>query len=175
MRHFLLTAIVILYSFASLANKGRTSAPAGGDSANLVKDELIKELTGRDESKKSDLDVYSEVVAAYQTRDVKTMDARTRHLLLRHPASPFADNALYLLGLAAMEEKRFVDALRYFQRVHDEYPNGNKVAAAQFAKAVAYKNMNLPEQARRAFQEVIRRYPGSPESFRADSETRLIR
>lgn len=172
MRHFLIGTTVVLYSFCA----GAKSEPAKKNSAlSSHRSELIKELTGRDETRMSDLDVYSELVAAYQARDRAKIDRRLRQLLVRYPQSPFADNGLYLAGLAAVEDKRYADALKFFQRVQDEYPTGNKAVSAHFAKAMAYKMMNLDVQAKRTLQEVITKYPGSPESFRADNEMRLFR
>lgn len=173
MRHFLIGSMVVLYSFCGSAKPApaKKTSPVVSDKRN----ELIKELTGRDETRMSDLDFYSELVAAYQARDRAKLQGRLKQLLVRYPQSPFADNALYLAGLSAVEDKNYAEALRFFQRVQDEYPAGNKAVSAHFAKAMAYKLMNLDLQAKRTLQEVINKYPGSPESFRADNEMRLIR
>jgi len=138
-------------------------------------DALLKELTGKDMSKLSDVDVYSEIVGAYQADDLTSVKSRLKILLKKHPASAYADNALYLAGRLSLDKKNYAEALRYFERVTREYPRSNKVVAAEFAKAIAYNRMNLPQQAKKVFQEVGKKFPGSPEAYRAQSELRLLR
>lgn len=133
------------------------------------------ELTGRDENTLSDVELYSEIVAAYQSQDEIGLKSRLQKFMSRYSTSSFADNALYLAGRQALENKNYGEAIRFFQRVQADYPRGNRSVAAQFSKAMAYKRMHLEPQARRAFHEVIQKYPGSPESFRADSEIRLLK
>jgi TolA-binding protein len=70
----------------------------------------------------------------------------------------------------AVEHSNFPEAIRYFARIEKEYPNSDKAASARFAKAMTYKKMNLPQFAKRSLAEVRAKYPGSPESFRADAE-----
>lgn len=146
----------------------------GASKAAAQQKALLIELTGKDDAKKSDVDLYSEIVASYQSQDLRGLRARVNTLVGSHPRSPFADNALYLAGRQSLDQKKYTDALRFFSRVTAEYPHSNRVVAAQFAKAMTYKKMNLESQARKVFREIIQHYPGSPESFRADSEIRLL-
>ncbi|MBX3041561.1 MAG: tetratricopeptide repeat protein [Bdellovibrionaceae bacterium] len=135
---------------------------------------LLIELTGKDQGKLSEVDLYSELVAAYQSQDEIGFQSRLQTFMSRFPRSSFADNALYLAGRKALEQKRYAQALKYFQRIIAEYPRSNRAVSAQFAKAMAYKQMNLTTESRKVMKEVVQKYPGSPESFRADSEMRLL-
>lgn len=173
MKHFLVLASMGLFIFCNceFAVAGKSALRPKDKRAD---DALMIELTGQDQSSMTDVELYSELVAAYQARDEIGFKSRLQKFMSRHSKSPFADNALYLAGRMALESKAYGEAIKYFQRVTTEYPRSNRVVSAQFAKAMAYKKMNLESQARKVFREIMQKYPGSPESFRADGEMRLL-
>lgn len=138
-------------------------------------DALWAELTGKDIRKLDDVGLYSEILANYQVRDVKGLRLHLESLLKRFPTSPYADNALYLGGQLALEMKNYPEALKHFQKIMQYYPQSNKVVSATFAKGMAYKKMNLDIQAKKVFFELRKKYPGSPEYFRAETELKLFR
>jgi TolA-binding protein len=171
-----ITAAVLL-SLSSLSF-AKAVVPAARPSSALPhksRDEaLLIELTGKDISKESDTALYAEMVSAYQHEDEIGFKSRLQNMITRFPKSAYADNALYLAGRMAVDHNRYPEAIRYFARVEKEYPHGDKVIAARFAKAMTYKKMNLPEFAKKSLADVRTRYPGSPESFRADAELRMM-
>ncbi|HEY8269998.1 MAG TPA: tetratricopeptide repeat protein, partial [Pseudobdellovibrionaceae bacterium] len=95
--------------------------------------------------------------------------------ITRFPSSPYADNVLYLAGRRAFSAKNYAEAIKYYQKVITQYSRSNKAVAAKFAKAVTYKKMNLEPQAEGVLNDLRRRYPGSPEAFRAENELKLMR
>lgn len=171
MKHFLSKVGFALVIFPSLLS----AAPKTAKKTNgLDRDALLIELTGKDDAKMSDVELYAEIVAAYQSQDEIGLKSRLQTFMSKHAKSPFADNVLYLAGRQALDNKNYAEALKFFGKVVNDYPNSNKVVSSQFAKAMAYKKMNLEPQARKVFREIMQKYPGSPESFRADSEMRLL-
>jgi TolA-binding protein len=170
MRHFPVITWIVVFSFSPMVF-AKPSAPKKDD---LSREALLIELTGKDENAMSDVDLYAEIVAAYQGQDEVGLKSRVQKFMSRHPKSPFADNALYLSGRQSLDSRNYPEALRAFSQVVKEYPRSNRVVAAQFAKAQAYKKMQLQSQARKVFREIMQKYPGSPESFRSDNEMRLL-
>lgn len=142
---------------------------------DLTSEALLVELTGKDISKESDIDLYAEMVSAFHANDEIGFKSRLQSMLTRFPKSPYADNALYLAGRMAVEHGNFAQGIKYFSKIEKEYPRSNKLAAAKFAKAMTYKRMNLPEFAEKGLKEVRAKFPGSPESFRANAELKVIR
>lgn len=140
----------------------------------LKEQQLLVELTGKDVSKESDTKLYAEMVGAYEADDEIAFKSRLQSLLSRFPTSSYADNALYLAGKLAVNHSNYPEAIRFFGKVEKEYPQSDKVTAATFAKAMTYKKMNLGEYAKRALTEVRAKYPGSPESFRANAELKML-
>ncbi|MBK9323558.1 MAG: tetratricopeptide repeat protein [Bdellovibrionaceae bacterium] len=136
---------------------------------------LMIELTGKDPSKIDETTLYSELVAAFRRNDEIGFKSRLQTFLSKFAASSYADNTLYLAGRMALDNKNYAEAIKYFQKVITQYPRSNKVVAARLAKGVAYRKMNLAPQAKYVFQELKKKYPGSPESFRAENELKLIK
>lgn len=142
---------------------------------NSNQEALLVELTGKDISKESDITLYAEMVGAYQKNDEIAFKSRLQSMMSRFPKSAYADNALFLAGRMAVDHNDYAQAVKYFSEIEKKYSKSNKVPAAKFAKGMTYKKMNLPEFALRSLKEVRARYPGSPESFRADAELKMIK
>lgn len=141
----------------------------------LSQQSLLVELTGKDISKENDIALYAEMVGSFQSDNGIAFKSRLKSMLKRFPQSAYADNALLLAGRMAVDHRNYAEAIRYFGQIEKEYPNSNKIVSAKFAKAMTYKRMNLPDFAVRSLQEVRAKYPGSPESFRADAELKMLK
>lgn len=140
----------------------------------LSREELLKELMGPTKGK-DDITLYSEIVAFYQSNDQRRLKHRLQSLMSQFPQSHFIDNALYLAGRQSMENRNYPEAIKYFQKVINEYPQSNRMVSAQFAKAMTYKKMNLSSQSKTVLKDIKKKFPGSPESYRAESEMKLAR
>lgn len=149
------------------------AAPKVNNQSNKEID-LRAELTGRDLQKMNDDQLYTEILAQYQRGDTSAMKRALGVLMKKYKNSPHADNALYITGYNALEKSQFAESLHYFQQLLREYPTSNKAVSAEFAKGLAYRNMKLKSLAQKAFFKVRKKYPGSPESFRAENELKLL-
>jgi TolA-binding protein len=141
--------------------------------STVAKEALMIELTGKDPSKVDETTLYSEIVASYRKNDEIGFKSRLQTFRTRFSNSQFADNVLYLAGRMAFNNKNYGEAIKYYQRVVNQYPRSNKVVAASLAKGVAYRKMNLTPQANYVFKDLRKKYPGSPESFRAENELKM--
>lgn len=151
-----------------------TAAAVVNKSRSNNYDDLVRELEGIKDSK-SDLEYYSEIISDYQTGKYRNLSIRLKSFSKKFPRSPFLDNAFYLAGKMALEEKNYKDSVGFFQRVISEFPMSNKVVASKFGKAMAYRNMNLNTQSMAVFNEIRRKHQQSPEFFRAETEMKLIK
>ncbi len=167
--HYALISVIALSLLTSSISHGLKSP---GDGLN--KDELMKELMGPTKGK-DDLTLYSEIVAFYQSNDQRRLKHRLQSLMSQFPQSHFIDNALYLAGRQSMENRNYPEAIKYFQKVIKDYPQSNRMVSAEFAKAMTYKKMNLVPQSKSVLKDIKKRFPGSPESYRAESEMKLAR
>lgn len=142
---------------------------------DLSRESLIAELTGKDVRRLDEKGLFSQILMAYQTDNGKQLKYYFEELIKKYPKSSLADNALYIIGLYNLNHKNFGNSIQYFNRIKKDYKHSEKVVSALFAKAMVYKMTGLPELSRGVLNEVLKDFPGSPESLRAGMELRLIK
>lgn len=141
----------------------------------LSEQDLLVELTGKKVSKQSEASLYMQIASAFQNRKSDVVRQKSKEFMIRFSKSSLMDNVLYVNGLSEMENSRYVEALRIFQRIEAEYPKGDRAAAARLSKALMYKRMNLKDQSQSNLQAVHKSYPGSPEAYRAQVELKIMK
>ncbi|HPI41690.1 MAG TPA: tetratricopeptide repeat protein [Pseudobdellovibrionaceae bacterium] len=134
---------------------------------------LLIELTGQ-KLNASEKDLYAEILEAYQKQDHIGLSARVQSMQHMYPHGLLIDKAWYLLASYSFEQKDYAKALTYFDKIIKNHPNSSKVSASYFAKGITYKSMGLKEVARSVFKKLIVKYPGSPDSFRAKTELKMM-
>lgn len=157
---------------------------------NNLKDEnlVLRKLAGvpepaikrvRKDGKKT-LNVYSEkflykqVIKAFKNSDRESLARSIRVFLQQYPKSKRADNAIYYKALLDLRQGRIAESLEEFDKVIDRYPNANKRPAALLGKALAYKALQLNDQAKVLLDIVMKKYPKTPEYIRAKRAAREI-
>ncbi|MCB0350450.1 MAG: tetratricopeptide repeat protein [Bdellovibrionales bacterium] len=118
--------------------------------------------------------VYAEVLRSYQSRDLERIEFFTEQFNRFYPKSVYSDNAVYLVGQLNLAMGFPSEALRYFEKVIQDYPTANKRVAAIFGKGVAYRKLQLFNYAEKVFRQVKAEYPGSSEFFKVDLEMKLL-
>jgi TolA-binding protein len=140
-----------------------------------VPEPAIKRV-GRDGKKElkvySEKFLYSQVVKAFKVEDAIKLDRTVKVFLQQYPSSQRADNAIYYRGLLNLRKGRIAESLEDFDAILDKYPKANKKPAALLGKALAYKTLNLNDQAKLVFEQVVTKYPKTPENIRAKRELR---
>lgn len=117
--------------------------------------------------------VYSQLVQAFQKRDLEKLTKQKKLLESNYPASVHLGLAYFLIGALDYQQDHLGEALMAFDKVVNSYPLSSKRSAALYAMGMTYKKLNLPKQASSVFHRVIDLYPGSPDSQRAWLEIRL--
>ena len=85
-----------------------------------------------------------------------------------------AGNAQFYLGEIAYRQGNFAGAVQSYNKVLDQYPGGNKTAAAQLKKAYALLELGQRDAGVQELRSLISRYPKSPEALQArDRLTKL--
>ncbi|HZD94283.1 MAG TPA: tetratricopeptide repeat protein [Candidatus Sulfotelmatobacter sp.] len=78
-----------------------------------------------------------------------------------------AGNAQFYLGEIAYRQGNFSGAVQAYNKVLDQYPGGNKTAAAQLKKAYALLELGQRDAGVQELRSLISRYPKSPEALQA--------
>jgi len=85
-----------------------------------------------------------------------------------------AGNAQFYLGEIAYRQGNFNGAVQAYNKVLDQYPGGNKSAAAQLKKGYALLELGQRDAGVQELRSLISRYPKSPEALQArDRLTKL--
>src|SRR5215471_4697461 len=78
-----------------------------------------------------------------------------------------AGNAQFYLGEIDYRRNNFQAAIQDYNKVLDQYPGGNKGAAAQLKKGFAYLELGQKDAGVQELRSLISRYPKSPEAIQA--------
>ncbi|MFQ5599394.1 MAG: tol-pal system protein YbgF [Candidatus Krumholzibacteriia bacterium] len=95
-----------------------------------------------------------------------------QEVLAQFPLSELADNAQYWIGETYYDQQDYERALEEFRKVPGQFGAGDKVPAAMLKIGFCLLNLEDPDAARRAFQELIDRYPDSEEARLAKTKLR---
>ena len=91
------------------------------------------------------------------------------------PAGDLADNALFWIGETYFASRDYVNAMRFYARVTNEFADQNKAPDALFKTALAQVRTSDLALARKTLQQVIDRYPYSTSAASAKQELQRIR
>lgn len=78
-----------------------------------------------------------------------------------------AGNAQFYLGEIDYRRSNFQAAIQDYNKVLDQYPGGNKNAAAQLKKGFAYLELGQKDAGVQELRSLVARYPKSPEAVQA--------
>lgn len=179
MKHKKKNLILVLFmalhiAGTAIAAKSGSNSQKNQTGTDRRREALIVELTGKDIRKQKDTDVYAMLVEAHHLNDEIAFKSRLQFMLTHFKSSALADNALYMAAERAVDQKDFAGAIRYISRIEKDYSRSNKLVSAKYLKAKCYNMMNLTPQARQALIDVRTRFPGSPESFRAATDLKIL-
>jgi len=84
--------------------------------------------------------------------------------LKHYPHTERSDNAQYWVGECLYATGDFDGSIVEYAKVVEQYPKGDKVAAALLKSGYAHSRMNRPEEAKKSFRLVVLRFPKSDEA-----------
>ena len=117
--------------------------------------------------------IYARLVESYRKNSLPEVYRQRQILERNYPQSVHLDNAIYLTGMLEFQNNRLGEAVRTFNTVTDRYPKSNKRPAALFGLAMSYKRLGIKPLSTRVLNDIVRAYPGSPESQRAQMHLRV--
>ncbi len=106
-------------------------------------------------------------------KDYKAAIGRFREFIKKYPKSTLAVNAQYWIGESYYSLKEFDRAVIEFDAVR-KYPQGEKTPAALLKQGFAFAELGEKVNARLILQEVVEKYPQSPEAVRAKQRLKSL-
>jgi tol-pal system protein YbgF len=148
--------------------QGLPTPPAQGAAPSGAQAEL---WAGETDAVKRD---YEIAWSALEKKDYRLAIQRFKDFLKRYPRSNLADNAQYWIGESYYALREFDQAILEFDAVRRNYPQGEKVPAALLKQGYSFAELGEKVNARLILQEVIEKFPQSPEAMRAKEKLKTL-
>jgi tol-pal system protein YbgF len=130
-----------------------------------------EKVTGESEAVRRDYEAASRLL---EQKDYRGSINRFKEFVKKYPKSDYADNAQYWIGECYYALREFDQAILEFDAVRRNYPKGDKVPAALLKQGFAFAELGDKVDARLILQELINRYPQSPEAGRAKQKLKTL-
>ena len=88
-------------------------------------------------------------------------------LVTTYPQSDYADDALYEMARAYIENNQEESAIMAYERLLSNYPNSNMARKASLEQGMIHRNLKQYDDAIRAFKRTIKDYPSTEEAYAA--------
>jgi len=120
-------------------------------------------------------EAYRAAYSDYSAGRYKLAGEAFREYLRHYPDTEFSDNAQYWIGESMYAQGEFPAAIIEYRAVVDRYPKGDKVPASLLKIGIANSRLGVKSEARKSFQQVIQKYPKSPEAALAKERLAQLR
>ena len=88
-------------------------------------------------------------------------------LTQEYPYSDYADDALYEIARAELQQEHHLDAINAYQLLLNNYPNSKLTAKASLEQGLTYRTLRQYDKAVEIFKTTISTYTGSEEAYSA--------
>lgn len=85
----------------------------------------------------------------------------------QYPYSDYADDALYEIARAELQQEHNVEAIAAYQSLLKNYPNCSRAAKASLELGMTYRTLEQYDEAIQTFKTTINTYTGSEEAYSA--------
>jgi soluble lytic murein transglycosylase len=147
--------------------------PAQPDDFALIAVKSLDELDsekgafGKTAPRLADLEHFRRAKIYQFNRDFADARLHFTAIVERFPQSPNLPEAFYQIGRGYVLENNFNEAIKWFERVHAEFPEDAFARDGLSAAANAYARVNKPKEALTRYQRFIEKYAGEENSERA--------
>ena len=94
-----------------------------------------------------------------------------------YPRTPQAGNAMFNIGMSNYNLSRWSEARDAFLKVINDYPQtqGAAVPDSYYKLGQTYERLNQPENAKKAYETAVQKFPGPPSAMSSQALQRLTR
>lgn len=85
----------------------------------------------------------------------------------QYPRSDYADDAMYEIARAQLQQNKYNEAAGTYQSLLKKYPKSNRAAKSMLELGMAYRTLKQYADATQAFKTTIERYSGTEEAYAA--------
>jgi len=88
-------------------------------------------------------------------------------LVKNFPKSDYADDALYEIARAELQQENSLQAINAYTRLVTNYPTCSYARTASLERGMIYRNIGMYNEAVEAFRQTIQTYPGTEQAYSA--------
>jgi len=92
---------------------------------------------------------------------------RLEYLLKRYPKSDYADDALYEMARANLQQDKSLEAINAYTQLVTLHPACSYARAASLERGMIYRNLGMNAEAIEAYKQTIETYPASEQAYMA--------
>jgi len=138
--------------------------------------ELEKKTISPEESKKDgEQKLYDFAKKLFDDGDKENARIQFGNFINKYPDSDNADNARFWIADSYYSEKWFEKAILEYQKVLEDYPNSNKLAAARLKQGYAFAELGEKANARLILKELLKKHPDSNEAKYAQKKLESLK
>jgi len=119
--------------------------------------------------------LYQNGLRDYNTGNYDLAHQEFADYIRNFPSNDLASNAQFYLGEILYAQKDYKDAINAYDAVLTNYPNSFKLSDSLLKKAMAEEELHMKVSAARDYRAVVRRFPGSSASRRAQVKLREMK
>jgi tol-pal system protein YbgF len=116
--------------------------------------------------------LYQNGLRDYNTGNYDLAHQEFADYIRNFPSNDLASNAQFYLGEVSYAQGNYKDAINDYDAVLTNYPHSFKLSDSLLKKAMAEQELGMKTSAARDFRDVVRRFPGSDASRRAQAKLR---
>lgn len=114
--------------------------------------------------------LYQNALRDYNTGKYDLAHQEFSDYIRNFPTNDLASNAQFYLGEIAYAQGDYKNAIVAYENVLDNFPHSFKLADSLLKRGMAEQELGLKAAATRDFRDVVRRFPGSDASRRAQAK-----
>jgi len=107
---------------------------------------------------------YNDAYETFLREDWAAAQKKFLALLDRYPKSDYADNAQFWIGESFYNQKNYEKAILEYEKVIQNYPQGDKLSSALLKQALAFQAIGRLKEAKIRLRQVIDKAPDSDQA-----------
>lgn len=141
-----------------------TKKKAGSEKALPDQDIGKKDSSLPEKKELTESEIYERTMVYYKDGRYGEAIAGFKSFVKSYPRSDLADNAHFWIGECHRAVEKYEEAILAYQRVINDYPNGNKVPSAMLHQALAFEKINDKITANLVFKKLVKGFPKTEEA-----------
>ena len=135
-----------------------------GPNPITILEELLEKVEIKKGSKILDLGCGKGLTSMYLAQKYDLALSEFKELYEKYPKSIYTDKTLYYLGLISQIKKDDANALIYYDKLIEEYPEASYIRSAYVKKADILVALGKKDDGIKTYKIILEKYPMTPEA-----------